>query len=210
MANDTHAVGYPGDPLSEPTRQARLQAAVRKRGLTVQEFARRLGVRWQTAQQWFAGSPPGLDLFTSACELVGYSMVDITYGYERPRHPRVLTTEEIKRVFAELATPAELRAAFARHQDSPEGRYQEYSRAYVCGWLDAFGDAIRNGATQQRAHELAAMEALRAHALAVAVVAQVQPVDVSDLAQAVAARSPAPRRRRRVTEPPAATRRVAR
>lgn len=201
MANDTvQTVGYAGDPLTEPTRQARLEAAMRKRGYTITEFARALNVRWQTVQDWFAGRTPNLDAFIHACELVQYSMLDIVYGYERPNSPRQLSADGIKRLFAELNTPAALRTAFAQHQESPEGRYQDYSRAYVCGWLNAFAAAIRAGAQPTRAHEVASIAALNEHALAVAAASHVRPIDTSDLAAAVAAAQP--RRKRKTTDEP--------
>lgn len=192
MANDSP------DPLTEPTREARLHAAMLAGGHTISTLARALGMRWQTVSDWFSGSVPSLEAFARACELLGYSMIDIFYGYERPGSARVLTQDEIKRLLRELGTGPELRAAFARHQDSPEGRYQDYSRAYITTWLTSFATALRLGNPQARALELANSEALRVHALADAVSAGVRFVDTSDLAAALSEPPPAaPVRRKR-------------
>jgi len=108
------------DPLSEPTVNRRLHAAYLAKGWTRADFARHMGVKYQTVDRWDTGEfNPGLDTLFRAAELVGYTPTQLLHGRDgsaSAREPVLndddMTTEEraaldlVLREFAEAVTPA--------------------------------------------------------------------------------------------------------
>jgi hypothetical protein len=170
------------DPLSEPTRARRLWAAHLAAGLTGADVARALKLRYQTVWKWYhMGTVPGLEQFQAACELTSYTCQEILYGRQvRPDARRPLDRDGVRRLFVELATPPAVRAAFARWQESPDGRYEDVDRECVVAWLDAYAAASR--ADQETARERAVQAAMQARALSAAVNAGARAIDTSALA----------------------------
>jgi transcriptional regulator with XRE-family HTH domain len=80
-------------PLSESSPQRRLWAAYRAKGLDRAEYARQLGVAYQTVDRWDQEkSMPELDVFRKACEIVGYTPNQIL-GWAEPV-PSVLAPDD--------------------------------------------------------------------------------------------------------------------
>jgi transcriptional regulator with XRE-family HTH domain len=77
------------DPLSEPTVNRRLHAAYLAKGWTRADFARRMGVKYQTVDRWDTGEfNPGLDTLFRAAELVGYTPAQLLHGRDGAGHAR--------------------------------------------------------------------------------------------------------------------------
>lgn len=69
------------DPLSESTIGRRMWAGYLARGWSRADFARRMGVAYQTVDRWDIGQQtPGLDMVQRASELLGITVVDLVHG----------------------------------------------------------------------------------------------------------------------------------
>jgi transcriptional regulator with XRE-family HTH domain len=107
------------NPLGNATPHERLHAAYLARGMTRADFARAMGVRYQTVDRWDLGElQPDLGNFFRACELVGYDPRQIMFGgdghayaYARVADESMSTDERsaldaVIQEFAETITPA--------------------------------------------------------------------------------------------------------
>lgn len=69
------------DPLSEPTVGRRQWAAYLARGWTRADYARRMGVKYQTVDRWDMDQQvPGLDNLERASDLLGFSVRELVHG----------------------------------------------------------------------------------------------------------------------------------
>jgi transcriptional regulator with XRE-family HTH domain len=109
------------NPLGNATPHERLHAAYLARGMTRADFARAMGVRYQTVDRWDLGElQPDLGNFFRACELVGYDPRQVMFGGDGHAYAfeRARVTDEsmdadersaldaVIQEFAETITPA--------------------------------------------------------------------------------------------------------
>lgn len=130
------------DPLSEPLRHRRIWACYLHKGFTRASFARAMGTTWSVVQAWDLGKRNSISLekLILAGRVLGYSLDELCHGKQTlvGREP-TLGHAAIMEALREIGASADARAAFARHLESAEGRYQELTRSYVQGWVSGYG-----------------------------------------------------------------------
>src|SRR5262252_7166341 len=105
------------DPLSEATAGRRIWAGYLARGWTRADFARRMGVRYQTVDRWDTDQQvPGLDMLERAAELLGFTVHELVHGRAigREGSARTSTTPELAPMLFSDELSADDREALAR------------------------------------------------------------------------------------------------
>lgn len=129
------------DPLSEPVLHRRVWACYLHRGYTRASFARAMKTTWSVVQTWDHGKRGQMSLkkLIDASRILNYSLDELCHGKQAlvGREP-VLDRKGIMEALSEAGASSEARAAFGRHMTSPEGQYQEITRAYVHGWVTCY------------------------------------------------------------------------
>jgi hypothetical protein len=183
----THAPPQTADPLAEPTLQRRLWSAYLRAGYDHASFAKALGTRYATVHGWVThGAPISFELFMRACELVGYSLDDIAYGYTKPKARSLepdLGHGGIKTLADELDASGAQRAALGEHLASPSGVFQRVTRSYVVAFVAAYDAAARTGQKHEAAIAAAVVAAVNARALADAIARGAKPMSVEKMQQ---------------------------
>jgi transcriptional regulator with XRE-family HTH domain len=164
------------DPLAETSVQRRIWAAYLRGGYTRWSFARALGVSYSTVDAWDTGaSMPSVDLLRSASELLGVPINQLFYGHRGAPggdgREAELSRESLKALLNEIGATPEQRAALGEHEQSPAGRYQDWTRSYVIMFADAYKAARRGGATHDQSMDEALSQAINARAVAEVVTA---------------------------------------
>lgn len=177
------------DPLAETTPQRRLWAAYLRRGLTRAEFQKELAIGYGQIMEWEKGkSLPSLEVFMRAARIVGYSAEELFFGRagneagvtpirKRGGVERRLTNDAIRTLLVEIQASGEQRAAFGVHQESAEGKWQEFTRTYVVTWIGAYAAAKNSGKDDEAAHAAALKEAVTAIGAGDAIARQAKPFD---------------------------------
>jgi transcriptional regulator with XRE-family HTH domain len=186
------------DPIGETTIGRRLWASYMAKGYTRFAFAKTLGVSYSTVDAWDEGrSTPSLDMLLKAIEVLDVPVAGILYGHDgAPKGSSLaqgLPREGRLALFNELGLSPALRAAFAAHEDSTEGRYQVFTRDYVIQWLAAYEASRANGAPEDEAKA----EALKAATTARAVVGAIARGDSSKRSHPKPKPAPAKKPRKR-------------
>lgn len=152
-----------GDPLSEPLRHRRLWACYLHRGYTRAAFARAMQTTWSVVQTWDEGTRGSisLDKLILASQVLGYSLDELCHGKQTliGREPP-LDHAGVMATLREIDASADARAAFARHLDSTEARFQELTRSYVQGWITGYAHGGAAGALVRGVNERALANAV--------------------------------------------------
>lgn len=183
------------DPLSETSVQRRIWASYRKRGFTRFSFAAELNVPYSTVDNWDNGkSLPSLPLLMRVSELLEVPINNLCYGHRGgPGDGREaeLTQSAVKELLAELGATKEARAAYAAHETSDAGRYQERTRSYIIAWFGAYDAARKNKASHDEAAAEAVTQAMAARSLSGALASGGQRISREELRDAL--KRPPPR-----------------
>lgn len=161
------------DPLSETTVQRRIWASYLAAKYTRFSFAAALNVPYSTVDNWDKGtSIPSLPLLVRVAELLEVPIQHLIYGHRGgPGDGRevVLTQTAVMELLAEAGATKEARAAYAAHETSDAGRYQERTRSYIIAWLSAYEAARKNSASHDEAADEAVTQAVAARMISGAI-----------------------------------------
>lgn len=181
----THTPPQTDDPLLEPTLQRRLWSAYLRAGYDHASFAAALGTRYGTVHGWMTGRAViSFENFKAACELVGYSMDDIAYGYNKPKARSVepdLSHGAVKTLLDELGADGPQRAALGEHVSSPSGIYQRITRSYVSAFMLSYASAVKAGQKHEAAIVAAVGAAVNARAMADAIARGAKPLSAEKM-----------------------------
>lgn len=143
----------PNDPLAEPTPARRVMAAMRKAGLNKTMLSQKTGIAWSTIHAWDKGKyQPELENLRKVAPFVGYSEDELMFGRRGPGASlRVLDERDRRDVLREIEASPDERAAWAEHEDSAEGRYQDVTRIYVVAFVKRYRAARAKGTPRDKA-----------------------------------------------------------
>lgn len=166
------------DPLAEPTPGRRLWAASIAAGYTTRtSFARAIGIRGNSLDRIDTDrAMPSLDVFSVACQLVGYSMDEIYFGRNPQRKEHRLSPDEIIALLEELNAERPERAALKAHIDGPDGALQRVTRSYVTAFVSTHEEArLKKSRPPEECLQRAMIAADNARATSDAIAAGVKP-----------------------------------
>lgn len=164
------------DPLAETSIGRRVWASYLAAGYTRFGIAKALDVSYSTVDAWdMERSTPSLSVLMQLAELLDVPLQNLVYGHsgapEGSTRANALSRESVRALLNELGATPPQKAALAAHEDSPEGRYQTFTREYVVAWLGAYEAARRANASEDEASAAALAPAITARAVAGAVAA---------------------------------------
>jgi transcriptional regulator with XRE-family HTH domain len=153
------------DPLSETSPQRRLWAAYLRRGFTRADFARALGVTYNTLDAWDTEArTPDLLKFDEAARLVGFTVDELLHGHGAARSggaALALSDAAIRTALDQRrATPNECRA-LGEFRASPRGMFARITESYLTAFLRGYAHAAGAGVSHEEARARAVTEAER-------------------------------------------------